>query len=317
MATFQRVISSIQGPRPSLERRQELIGEIESLTSRPLLVYVADPKKPRSFLQLEDKTGFSDLIEDIHAEKVDVLINSPGGFIEVAEAVVGMLRDRFAHIRFAIPNIAKSAATVLVLSGDKLLMDHRSELGPIDPQVEYPTRDGKKREAADDILRGFDQAKASLAKEGPAVIPAYVPLLDKYTIGLLQGCENAKALSEALAKEWLKRYMFRNEYRSRKPSRIAKFLANRRRTLSHTRAIRIDRCFELGLEIEDLRKPEKRELADKLWELWCVYELHFERSAVYKIYENSHGCSLQKQAAIVQLAPSPPAPSQPQQSPSP
>jgi ClpP class serine protease len=67
---------------------------------------------------------------------LDFLINSPGGFAEVTESIAGMIRSKYKHVRFAIPNMAKSAATLLVLSGDELLMDHRSELGPVDPQVE-------------------------------------------------------------------------------------------------------------------------------------------------------------------------------------
>ena len=314
MPTFQQIINSIQNPQVSSRERQRLISEIEELTGRRLLVYVADPNKlGNSALTAEDKTGFSDLVEGVTEEEADFLINSPGGFAEATEAIVGLLRSRFRHIRFAIPNIAKSAATLLVLSGDKLLMDDRSELGPIDPQVEYATIDGRKREAAEDILDGFEEAKSVLVKEGPAAIPAYAPLLNKYTIGLLQGCKNARKLSEQLAKEWLKQYMFCDEHGSRKPSQIAKFFASRRRTLSHNRAIRIDKCLQLGLDVIDLREPENRDLGQKLWELWCIYELHFERTPVHKMYENSCGCTLQKQSVQIHIVPGPPAgPSQPQ-----
>jgi ClpP class serine protease len=46
------------------------------------------------------------------------------------------LRNKFAHIRFIIPSLAKSAATMLVMSGDEILMDTGAELGPIDPQMQ-------------------------------------------------------------------------------------------------------------------------------------------------------------------------------------
>lgn len=257
----------------------------------------------------EDKTGFSDLIQDVTDTEVDVLINSPGGFAEVTEAIVSMLRSKFDSVRFAVPNMAKSAATLLALSGDELLLDHRSELGPIDPQVEYQSTDGRKREAAEDILDGFDEAKRTLVKEGPAAIPAYAPLLNKYSLGLLRGCMNAKQLSETLAIDWLKKYMFKGQARSQKPRQIARYFASHSKTLSHNRAICIDRCDQLGVKMVDLREPENGELDEAIWNLWCVYELHFERAAgmgVYKIYENSSGCSLQKQRVEIQIVPGPP-----------
>ena len=165
MPTFQTAIRDITSAKQSAERRQGLIKEIEGLTGRRLLVYVADINKPDSTLKPEDKTGFSDLLEGLTEKKVDLLVNSPGGFAEVTESIVGMLRSRFDHVRFAIPNMAKSAATLLVLSGNELLMDERSELGPVDPQVEYQSTDGRKREAAEDILEGSQEAKDVLAKE--------------------------------------------------------------------------------------------------------------------------------------------------------
>src|SRR5271167_3754909 len=39
-------------------------------------------------------------------------------------------------LRVIVPNIAKSAATVLALGADQIVMGYCSELGPIDPQVQ-------------------------------------------------------------------------------------------------------------------------------------------------------------------------------------
>ena len=317
MPTFQKTINSIKTPQDCFIQRINLIKEIEGITKRRLLVYVADTKKPDSMLAPEDKTGFSDLIEDINEEEVDLLINSPGGFAEVAEVIVNMLRAKFKNVRFAIPNMAKSAATLLVLSGDQLIMDARSELGPIDPQVEYPSVDGRKREAAEDILEGFREAKEVLASEGPAATPAYVPLLSKYTVGLLRGCKNAMQLSKELAEKWLKNYMFGGAPESTSPAQIVDFFAVRSNSLSHNRAVLVDKCIELGIKVLDLKKPENSAIADRFWKLWCLCELHFEKTPVYKLYENSSGCSLQKQSFQVQVVAGPKPQGVPQPPPTP
>jgi len=297
MSKYQDVIGSVLAPATFQKRTLEVIKEIEGITKRRLLVYVANFNHPASPITFEDKTGFSDLIEDIDEQEVDILVNSPGGFAEVTEALVTMLRSKFSHIRFAIPNMAKSAATLLCLSGNQLLMDHRSELGPTDPQISYPTNEGIKREAAEDIIEGVNEVKRVLKEEGPEVIAAYVPLLSKYTMGLLRGCENAKNLSETLSKDWLKLYMFADKPSSRNPHKIKSFFASRSKTLSHTRAIGIEKCLKLKLNVIDLRKDENKQLGSKLWELWCLYELNFERAPeIYKIYQNSSGLMLTKSA---------------------
>jgi len=69
-----------------------------------------------------------------------VIIDTPGGIVEVVERLVRIFRHSYQEVWFLIPDRALSAGTVLVMSGDRIFMDYHSCLGPIDPQVE---RDGK------------------------------------------------------------------------------------------------------------------------------------------------------------------------------
>jgi hypothetical protein len=118
-------------------------------------------------------------------------------------------------------------------------------------------------------------------------------------------------LSRDLAESWLRGFMFQNEKDSEKPKTIADYFAVRSNTLSHNRPVLVQKCIDLGLKVVDLRKEEHSELSRRLWELWCLYELHLERTAVSKLYENAHGCSLQKQAATqLQIQAGPPQPLQ-------
>lgn len=312
MGTYQEIIDSTPDPQNALAKRQQLFQEIQEITGRPLLVYVADINNPQSILNHEDKTGFSDLIENVDEKEVDVLINSPGGFVEATESIVSAMRHKYDNVRFIVPNMAKSAATLLTLSGDEILMGSRSELGPIDPQVQYMTSEGPRREAAEDIVNGFEEVKGFLAEQGPEYTPAYVPLLNKITIGLLRECNNAMELSRVLAKKWLEEHMFKDENGSNKPDEITEFFASHAGTLSHNRPILIDKCIDLGLKINDLGSQENELLSAKVWELWCLYELHFEKSPVHKVYENSQGTLLQKLSGQIpiqmppQIQPMPP-----------
>lgn len=146
MNTFQQQLESIRGPAEALKHRRGLYAKIEQITGRKLLVYAADFAKSNmaspNTIDIMDKVGFSDLVEGLRGEPIDVLIHSPGGSVEAAEGIVNILRDVAPSVRFIVPHSAKSAATMMALSGDSILMDHRSELGPIDPQVAMPLEHG-------------------------------------------------------------------------------------------------------------------------------------------------------------------------------
>ena len=67
-----------------------------------------------------------------------MIVETEGGYIEVADRIVDAIRHYYGEVEFFIPNYAMSAGTVLVMSGDAIHMDYYSVLGPIDPQVRRP-----------------------------------------------------------------------------------------------------------------------------------------------------------------------------------
>jgi len=68
-------------------------------------------------------------------KEVDILISSEGGDPIAAWRIVNLLRERFDKIGVLIPYAAKSAATVLALGADEIVMHPFSCLGPIDMQI--------------------------------------------------------------------------------------------------------------------------------------------------------------------------------------
>ena len=67
--------------------------------------------------------------------KLAVILETDGGYIEVVERIVKTLRHHYNNVEFVVPNFAMSAGAVLVMSGDAIHMDYFSTLGPIDPQI--------------------------------------------------------------------------------------------------------------------------------------------------------------------------------------
>ena len=139
-----------------------------------------------------------DLVNSVKDSKsVDVLLHSPGGRPDATERLVELLRNHFEEVNFLIPHSAYSAATMLALSGDSIILHSSAVLGPIDPQINgIPARA---------IKRSFEKIKEKLNKEGSEALLPYIPLIEKYSLELLEFCEDSEKLSTELVTDWLKK----------------------------------------------------------------------------------------------------------------
>ena len=102
-----------------------------------LIIYTASPFLPLiSSIAIQDIPLFEDLLRSISgAKQCYLMINSPGGNADVAEKMIRMCRQRFQTFNIIVPDYAKSAATMIALGSDKIMMGYLAELGPIDPQL--------------------------------------------------------------------------------------------------------------------------------------------------------------------------------------
>jgi hypothetical protein len=291
--------------------RRARLAKLRDLTGRPVILYAADFLNKRKLqavgsdviIDLEDIEGFREIIDATPGSEVDILIHSPGGSAEATESIVELLRSRFQHIRFLIPGAAKSAATMLAMAGDVLLLDEGSELGPTDPQLTINNR----QSPAGAIRDQFGKAVKDL-QTNPALMPAWLPILQQYGPSLLVECENHIALSVQLVSKWLRSYMFRGERNAAdKARKVAKRLSNDRLFRSHARRIGKDQLEKLGLKVLDTRSDPALHRA--IEELYVSVLVTFEGTGAYKIFENSEGEALIKVVSVqpIQIA-TPPQP---------
>jgi hypothetical protein len=69
-------------------------------------------------------------------DDINVIIDSNGGDADAAFHIAKLIHSTFkGNIRYIVPRFAKSAATLLVCGGNKIVMSETSELGPLDPQI--------------------------------------------------------------------------------------------------------------------------------------------------------------------------------------
>jgi len=189
----------------------------------------------------EDIQGVMSALHGLKNNKLDIILHSPGGSLEAAEQIVNYLRNKYEHIRVIIPQNAMSAATMIACAADEIIMGKHSAIGPIDPQITFPTQTGHFTSPAQSILDEFELAKKEI-KSDPETAPIWVRRLDKYPIGFLKVCENTIELSKEIVMRWLENWMFKNDPKKKeKAEQIAKWLSDTNLHKTHGRPIDINR----------------------------------------------------------------------------
>src|SRR3989338_3276867 len=92
---YQRILDERS---QSFKFRQELIKKIQNKLNSKLVVYTTNPDSPFTGLIKQDIIVFEDLLISLEESKKCILmINSPGGQLEVAEKLIMMFRSRFVE----------------------------------------------------------------------------------------------------------------------------------------------------------------------------------------------------------------------------
>lgn len=244
-----------------------------------------------TIISLADKDGFDEVSRNIpRGSEVDILLHSPGGSAEATESIVEILRDRFTNIRFIIPNVAKSAATMLAMSGNMLLLDERSELGPTDPQM-ILNQEGRIIIAPAQAIKDQFKTAQDEINGDPQKLPAWIPILGWYGPALLAQCDNHLALARELVSKWLEKYMFADESKAKaKAERVAEYLANHNNFRSHSRRVGMADLQAIDIKVLDMR--DIPQLHEAVRDLYTAITLTFPNTGAYKIVENSNNEAL-------------------------
>ena len=153
--------------------RKEQLKRISEIRGRGVMVFASDVAKdcPNS-IDYSDIVPFSDQLLTLPGDEVDIILETPGGFAEVVEDLVKLIRSRFNKVGIIVPGMAKSAGTIFTMAADEILMGTTSALGPIDAQM---VSNGK-RFSADAFLAGLDSIRKE-AEEKKHLDIAYIPIL--------------------------------------------------------------------------------------------------------------------------------------------
>jgi len=249
----------------SAEERVCLIERLEQLRDSKVLVYF-------SYTPLDDNILvplYKQLMEIGHTKKIDLVLHSYGGAVDTPYKVVMLVREFCDEFAVIVPYVAKSAASMLVLGADEVVMGPISELGPIDPLVKHPIyKDMLVPVQA--VWHCLDYLQRSISNSPDPEVAAFMvaPLLNKLDPWLIGDYEKTIKASWQYAETLLSRYMLKDD-----PERVQSVTqALTEGYFSHGYSIGRREAKELGLRVTDAQG----ELWDVIWKLYLAYEELFK-----------------------------------------
>ena len=225
--------------------------------------------------------------------EIDLWLDSPGGDAHAAYKLALDLRARANTLRVAIPDVAKSAATLLALAMDEIYLAAGSELGPLDIQLSHPHRESEVISGLDVVgsLSYISEFAIQLAVTGGAEILRYTGLSRKDVLGpmldfvaqylrpcieqidphLTRRAYYQLQIGEKYAVDLLRRRSVAKVHRLNEDQ--AKRVAYRLVNHYPVHEFVIERASakdDLELPIIGLETYDKREDLDRLHDSWCI-----------------------------------------------
>lgn len=247
------------------EERVCFIKRLEELRDSKVLVYF-------SYTPLDDSILvplYEQLKEIGHTKKIDLVLHSYGGAVDTPYKVVMLIREFCEEFSVIVPFVAKSAASMLVLGADEVVMGPISELGPIDPLVKHPVyKDVLVPVQAVWHCLDFFQRSIVNSSNPEVAINIATPMLSKLDPWLIGDYEKTIKASRQYAETLLSRYMLKNA--PEKVSLVTNALTEG--YFSHGYPIGRREAKELGIKVIEAHG----ELWDIIWNLYLGYEKIFK-----------------------------------------
>jgi hypothetical protein len=286
---FMGILNELNYNQDQFQKRQQLALKIEeALTSRygarnRLMSYVVRFGHPRAGMSSADIPSWETILNSISgAEQINVLLHSPGGDPTIVEKMIHMCRSHLSgnnhKLRVIVPNLAKSAATVLALGSDTIIMGYCSELGPIDPQVQIAVSGMLQWISALAFVESRDRLMDEIAEATRKKKPTagLLQQLAGLNIPFTQEMENWVGFAKKTAATLLDKYMLKStvpnqKQRKKKAGEIAAKLLSKELFPVHGQFIDgATARGELELDVEALDKE------DALWQLIWEYYVRSE-----------------------------------------
>lgn len=229
------------------------------------------------------------------------MIISNGGDPITSLRIMSLLRERFEKITVLLPYVAYSAATILSLGADEIVMHPFSNLGPVDPQltVAHNNEKGVRENlqfGSEDLRNYVDFIRSDVGiTDQQHLVTAIAPLIKDVGALPIGSAKRSQQLSLTLSEKMLG-WHFTD---STKAKAIAKALNSS--YYHHGYAVGRKEATEIGLPVSN---PDKK-TEDLLWGIWKDYsqEMCCEDSfdVIKEIMTNPSSASIINSVPVVNL----------------
>ena len=294
------------------------IAEVEATRKKYVLCYVANVVRGgiNNAIDNSDDLPFNEMVNSVPEgiNEVDVVLVTPGGLANQVNNFVNALRPRFEKVNFILLNMAMSAGTIFIMSGDEIIMSQQSKFGPIDPQI--PNREGRFVPAQSILLalediqaRGEEKIKKHMQPNWTDV--QLLRNIDLRDIGMAQ---SASKYSTDMVKDFLINYKFKtwinhsstgeevtDEDKKIRADEIASLLCNHSEWKSHGHAINRNVAWKkCRLKITHSETIEGLDRAMR--RMWALFYWLFENTPMAKIFLSQHYCIIRNAVMNAQMS---------------
>lgn len=260
-------------------------------TKNAVICHVTRESMMGSGLETTDIPVLGNVLKSIgDVDVLNLILHSPGGDGTCVEKFVALCRNQCKQFRVIIPHMAKSAATMIALGADEIVMGPSSELGPIDAQVPV-VAGGIPRylsaqsfiDARDSLLKQY--AEATKQKMDPKPILQMIATLD---IPHIEECQRLMDFGRDVVRKLLVAHMFRRHaQRVAEAKKAADMLTSVKMHKVHGRQIDgATARSELGLNVRLLAKGD--EFWQLVWEYYTRAVIHLAGAGSPKMFESEH-----------------------------
>ncbi len=250
--------------------RKNIYRNIVSLRKRPLIAYVTSIRPNLSMSMAGD--AISPIIEQINKipkdkKEIDFLIISNGGDPITSLRIIGLLRERFEKITVLLPYVAYSAATILSLGADEIIMHPFSNLGPVDPQLTVQRQNERGQQerlqfSSEDLRNFIDFIKTDVGiSDQQHLVSAITPLIRDVGSLPIGSAKRGQQLSLTLSEKMLNTHI--------SDENKAKAISKALNTSYYHHGYAVSRKEALGMGLS-IVEPEPK-LEALMWKLWLNF----------------------------------------------
>jgi hypothetical protein len=200
---------------------------------------------------------------------LDLLLVSDGGDPTVAWRIVSLIRERVSKFSALVPQAAYSAATLIVLGADEVVMHPNGNLGPTDPQIQVPRRSGKDGATefvgfgSEDLMAFLKFSREQVGLKDPEhMLTVYSKFCEEVTALGVGTSARSALLSVTLGQRLLELHML-GETEKKKAREISEKLT--KDYFHHGYPVNRTEAKEIGLKVAE----HDEELEGLMWEIWC------------------------------------------------